>query len=82
MKKDERTLRTFIQRFIQLPLPDYGARRLLLQSFAQVGASGDPRSCIASKGCFSAALVGECVPSWCVLSKPFAAFAITAAPRS
>lgn len=35
VKKDERTLRTFIQRFIQLPLPDYGARRLLLQSFAQ-----------------------------------------------
>ncbi|KAL4420798.1 hypothetical protein ABPG75_010454 [Micractinium tetrahymenae] len=35
VKKDERALRTFIQRYIQLPLPDYGVRRTLLQSFAQ-----------------------------------------------
>lgn len=40
MKKDERVLRTFIQRYIQLPLPDYGARHLLLHSFARVRAWG------------------------------------------
>lgn len=37
MKKDERALRTFMQRYIQLPLPDYGGRLALLGAFAQVG---------------------------------------------
>lgn len=40
VKRDERALRTFIQRYIQLPLPDYGGRHALLQSFAQVGWVG------------------------------------------
>ncbi|KAL4857543.1 DNA mismatch repair protein 6 [Chlorella vulgaris] len=35
VKKDERALRTFIQRYIQLPLPEYGSRCTLLQAFAQ-----------------------------------------------
>jgi hypothetical protein len=39
VKNDERALRTFVQRYIQLPLPDYGARHLLLQAFAQVTGS-------------------------------------------
>lgn len=37
VKKDERALRTFMQRYIQLPLPDYGGRLALLGAFAQVG---------------------------------------------
>ena len=36
VKKDERALRTFVQRYIQLPLPDYGGRLALLGAFAQV----------------------------------------------
>ena len=40
MKKDERALRTFVQRYIQLPLPDYGSRQTLLAAFAQVGDAG------------------------------------------
>ena len=36
VKKDERALRSFVQRYIQLPLPDYGGRHTLLHSFAQV----------------------------------------------
>ncbi|PSC70654.1 IQ and AAA domain-containing 1 [Micractinium conductrix] len=35
VKKDERALRTFVQRYIQLPLPDYGSRQTLLAAFAQ-----------------------------------------------
>lgn len=37
VKKDERALRTFVQRYIQLPLPDYSGRLALLGAFAQVG---------------------------------------------
>ena len=37
VKKDERALRTLVQRYIQLPLPDYGGRLALLGAFAQVG---------------------------------------------
>lgn len=37
VKKDERTLRGFVQRYIQLPLPDHGGRTALLAAFAQVG---------------------------------------------
>jgi hypothetical protein len=40
VKKDERALRTFIQRYIQLPLPEYGSRCTLLQAFAQVTDGG------------------------------------------
>lgn len=39
MKKDERALRGFVQRYIQLPLPDHGGRLALLGAFAQVGGS-------------------------------------------
>ncbi|PRW20260.1 IQ and AAA domain-containing 1 [Chlorella sorokiniana] len=35
VKKDERALRTFVQRYIQLPLPDHGSRLTLLGAFAQ-----------------------------------------------
>ncbi len=45
VKKDERALRTFIQRYIQLPLPEYGSRCTLLQAFAQVMDAGWLGSC-------------------------------------
>lgn len=35
VKKDERSLRAFMQRYIELPLPDHGSRLTLLQAFAQ-----------------------------------------------
>ena len=40
VKKDERALRTFVQRYIQLPLPDYGGRLAQLAAFAQVRCIG------------------------------------------
>jgi hypothetical protein len=40
VRRDERALRTFIQRYIQLPLPRSGDRHSMLHAFAQVG----PRS--------------------------------------
>lgn len=37
VRRDERALRTFIQQYIQLPLPGSGDRHSMLRAFARVG---------------------------------------------
>lgn len=62
VKKDERALRGFVQRYIQLPLPDHGGRLVLLGAFAQVvGLCGAGGTACFLVVCGSASL--SCMPS-------------------